>query len=218
MGMFLRRGLRGASLEHFAEGALVKLNENGVPAEFYVAKHGYEPELNGAGRTLLVRKDCYDKRAFHYEGHNVYVSGLLDTWYTGTYALLLDSGVQAALGTTIYCTPGDTDREVTTVSRTVFGLSAAEFGLAAKYINVEGSVLPTAEILKIANYGGAAIRQWTRTPYITSSNYAAYVDTDGTLSSNTSSGSRVQATNASRPALTLPSRIWVNEDMVITGG
>ena len=39
-------------------GTLVKLNENGTPAEFYVACHNYEAGLNGNGRTLVVRKDC----------------------------------------------------------------------------------------------------------------------------------------------------------------
>ena len=39
----------GTMLSDFEEGALVKLNENGSPVEFYVTKHDYEPDLNGAG-------------------------------------------------------------------------------------------------------------------------------------------------------------------------
>ena len=39
-------------------GSIVKLKENGVLVDFYVAKHDYENGLNGMGRTLVVRKDC----------------------------------------------------------------------------------------------------------------------------------------------------------------
>ena len=64
MVFFATRGLIGAPvrLSDMEEGALVKLKESGSPVEFYVAKHDYESELNGSGRTLLVRKDCYDNR------------------------------------------------------------------------------------------------------------------------------------------------------------
>ena len=34
-------------------GSIVKLKENGVLVDFYVAKHDYENGLNGSGRTLL---------------------------------------------------------------------------------------------------------------------------------------------------------------------
>jgi hypothetical protein len=39
-----------------AEGGTVLMDEGSSVAEFIVAKHDYESELNGAGRTLLVRK------------------------------------------------------------------------------------------------------------------------------------------------------------------
>lgn len=46
-------------LAELPEGSIIKLNEDDTPVEFYVAKHDYESDLNGAGRALLVRKDCY---------------------------------------------------------------------------------------------------------------------------------------------------------------
>ena len=54
------------------EGSIIKINENGSPVEFYIAKHNYESALNGLGRTLVVRKDCYSTRkwqSFSYSGY-----------------------------------------------------------------------------------------------------------------------------------------------------
>ena len=72
---FTRRGAPpslGKQLSDYAEGNIVKIPENGVPVEFYVAKHNYESELNGSGRTLVVRKDCYDSRVWDSGNINAY--------------------------------------------------------------------------------------------------------------------------------------------------
>ena len=42
----------GIAIGNLDEGAIITLNENASPVEFYVAKQDYESELNGAGRTL----------------------------------------------------------------------------------------------------------------------------------------------------------------------
>ena len=39
-----------------AEGSIIKLKENGVLVDFYIAKQNYESGLNGSGRVLVVRK------------------------------------------------------------------------------------------------------------------------------------------------------------------
>ena len=41
-------------LKNKTPGNIVKINENNSPIEFYVAKHDYESELNGTGRTLSM--------------------------------------------------------------------------------------------------------------------------------------------------------------------
>lgn len=41
-------------LGQVSEGTIVKINENGSPVDFYVAKQNYESGLNGAGRTLVI--------------------------------------------------------------------------------------------------------------------------------------------------------------------
>ena len=54
MVFFTRRFLPvvGTSIGNLDEGAIITLNENSNPVDFYVAKQDYESGLNGAGRTL----------------------------------------------------------------------------------------------------------------------------------------------------------------------
>ena len=87
-------------LGQVAVGTLVKLNENGSPVEFYVAKHDYESGLNGAGRTLLVRKDVYEQLRWNNSSINTYASSEVDNLLNSTYKSVLDGEVlmQSDLG------------------------------------------------------------------------------------------------------------------------
>ena len=151
-------------LNTITPGAILYLNESGSPVPFYIAKHDYESGLNGAGRTLVVRKDCYDMRAFS-NSNNAYANGSLDSWFCNTYLKLLDADIQAAIGTTkFYYTPGKGNTTVTTLQRAVFQLSLTELGKSSSSANTEGSALPIASTLQIAYRNGSAVIQWTRTP------------------------------------------------------
>lgn len=167
--LFTRRGKppsSGKLLSDYVEGDVVLINENGSPVEFYVAKHNYEPTLNGSGRTLLVRKDCQDKGDWDSEPINAYVSSTVDVWLTNTYIPRLDSNVREAIKTTTFpYTPGDFSYGLSTLSRDVFILSMTELGLSASYGNVEGSALPIASTLQALYVNGTLSAQWTRTPY-----------------------------------------------------
>lgn len=57
-------GVGDSQISDYAEGSIIKINENGTPVEFYIAKHNYEHTLNGTGRTLVVRKDVYDQHVW----------------------------------------------------------------------------------------------------------------------------------------------------------
>ena len=59
-----------------ATGSIIKLKENGKLVEFYVGVHNYENSLNGTGRTLVFRKDCYDQRQWHTSNVNAWIAGL----------------------------------------------------------------------------------------------------------------------------------------------
>lgn len=120
-------------------GSIIKLKENGVLVDFYVAKHDYENGLNGSGRTLVVRKDCYDTRQWHGSKVNAYASSAIDTWLNGTYKNLLDADIQSVIGTTkFYYTPGNGNTTVTTLSRAIFLLSGTEWGQSHTYMKTEG--------------------------------------------------------------------------------
>lgn len=184
------------------EGDIVQLPEGGKLVEFYVAKLNYEQALNGAGRTLLVRKDVYDQRAWDEGNVNAYASSDIDTWLNGTYKGLLGGDVQSAIGTTqFYYTPGNENKTVGTLGRSVFLLSLTELGKTASHANVEGSALPIASTLQIAyNSSGAATTQWTRSPDTDNTNCAWRLYPDGNIIN-----SYCTNTNGSRPAFTLPS-------------
>lgn len=193
-----------------AEGSIIKLKENGVLVEFYIAKQNYESGLNGAGRVLVVRKDCYDQRQWHSSNINAYASSAIDTWLNGTYKNLLDANIRTAMSTTkIYYTPGNGNTTKTTLERSVFLLSATELGQTHTYLNAEGTALSSTvlNLLKIAKLNGSAYPQWTRSPYTNLTFHAWRLVSDGNLGSDICTG-----TYGSRPAFTLPSSLYVSDD------
>ena len=158
-------GAAEKALSDFTEGSIVKLNENGSPVEFYVAKHDYEANLNGVGRTLLVRKDSCGQQVWNSAGNNYYGDSTIDTWLNNSYKNVLDAGIQTAISQTSFqYTPGGYDTVMTTLSRAVFLLSLTELGITTQYNNAEGTELPVSSTLKTR-------AQWTRTPYIGNINY-----------------------------------------------
>lgn len=189
-------------------GSIVKLKENGVLVDFYVAKHDYENGLNGSGRTLVVRKDCYDTRQWHTSNVNAYATSAIDTWLNSTYKNLLDADIRGVIGTTkIKYTPGNGNTTVGTLERAIFLLSVTELGRSASYANTEGTALSIASSLQIAYLNGSAVVQWTRSPYSDGTYGAYYLNTNGNVSNNLCSN-----TNGSRPAFTLPSTLSVSDD------
>ena len=204
----------GILLSSIAEGSIVKLNENGSPVEFYVAKHDYESSLNGAGRTLVVRKDCSDRRKWHSSDRNAYASSDIDTWLNGTYKNLLDADIRGVIGTTkIKYTPGNGNNTVGTLERAIFLLSATELNRSASWFNLEGTALEIASSLQIAYMNGSAVVQWTRSPSKSSTVDAVYLLTNGNVG-----GYFCADTHGSRPCFTLPSGACFDEETMLFNG
>ena len=201
----------GTMLSDIEEGALVKLNEGGSPVDFYVAKHDYEPDLNGAGRTLVVRKDVYDQRQWHSSNVNAWASCTMRSWLNSTYKGLLDADIQEAMGTTTYrYTPGNGNTTVSTRSDAVFLLSLTELGQSQTYANTEGSALPIASTLQIAYQGGSATPQWTRSPSTNNTGITWGLNSGGNIY-----GGICANTHGSRPTFTLPSTIRADDTGLI---
>ena len=191
----------GKPLGDFSEGDITQLNEGGVPVDFYVAKHDYESALNGAGRTLVVRKGVYDQRQWHSSNVNAWASCTMRSWLNGDYKALLGPEIQEAMGTTTYrYTPGNGNTSVSTRSDAVFLLSAYELGKNESWFNKEGTTLPNATNYQIAKLNGSTVAQWTRSPSTSYTSNAIFLGTDGNVYSVVCT-----ITYGSRPALTLPS-------------
>lgn len=189
-------------------GSIVKLKENGVLVDFYVAKHDYENGLNGSGRTLVVRKDCYDTRQWHTSNVNAYAASAIDTWLNSTYKNLLDADIRGVIGTTkIKYTPGNGNTTVGTLERAIFLLSVTELGRSASYANTEGTTLSIASSLQIAYLNGSAVVQWTRSPCTGNTSHAYCLNTNGNVDDGGCGD-----TYGSRPAFTLPSTLSVSDD------
>ena len=199
----------GTPLSELTEGTIIKINENGSPVEFYLAKHSYEPTLNGEGRELVVRKDCYDERPWNTANVNTWASCSIRSRLNGAYKGLLSSWLQEAIGnTTYYYTPGNGNSNVSTRSDAVFLLSVTELGLSAHWANEEGTSLPIASGLRIAKYNGNAIMWWLRSPDTEANDVVANVNRLGGVNGNACDNYFY-----SRPCFTLPSTATVTEEL-----
>ena len=202
-------------LNQIPQGSVLKIKENGQDVDFYVARHNYESDLNGDGRTLVVRKDCYDNQVWDSGNVNAYAESDIDSWFNNTYKALLDESIQEAIGTTkFHYTPGNGNNTVGTLERAVFALSLTELGQSHSYANTEGSALPIASTLRIAYRNGSPTTQWTRSPYTTVTHYVWGLDSNGDIvGRNFCNNSR-----GSRPCFTLPgdSYATANDDGTYT--
>ena len=187
-------------LSNIPEGKTVLMDEGSNVVEFIVAKHDYESELNGAGRTLLVRKR-YPALMNWDSSWSAYAQSDINTWLNGEYLNTFSSAQKEAIGsTTFYYTPGFTamdfsvgSSKVSTMSKAVFLPSAHEFGgdcegndvfgwtkNSPDYKYNEGTSFPQAKgiLESMLAADNAAItdgscRVFTRTPYLYSAAYAS---------------------------------------------
>lgn len=214
MVFFATRGLLGPSgtmLSDIEEGELVKLNENGSPVDFYVAKHDYESDLNGSGRTLVVRKDLYRNMSWNSSDVNSWSDCTARSWLNGDYKNMLDSNIQDVIGTTTYkYSHGNLNLTISNISDSVFILSSKELGNNGKNANAEGTELSISSALRIAYLGGSVGDQWTRSPYTGTVGMVWGVNTSGDhFNQNASSSYGI------RPVFTLPSIILADNTGLI---
>lgn len=187
-------------LSNIPEGKTVLMDEGNNVVEFIVAKHGYESELNGVGRTLLIRKR-YPTLMNWDSSWSAYAQSDINTWLNGEYLNTFSSAQKEAIdSTTFYYTPGFTamdfsvgSSKVSTMSKAVFLPSAHEFGgdcegndvfgwtkNSPDYKYNEGTSFPQAKgiLESMLAADNAAItdgscRVFTRTPFLYSAEYAS---------------------------------------------
>lgn len=207
----------GTPLSELTEGTIIKINENGSPVEFYLAKHNYEPSRNGEGRELCVRKDVVQKEKWNRSGVNAYADSTIDSWFNGTYKNRFAPTTQVMIGSTKFqYTPGNGDWGRGSLERAVFSLSATECGEnpgTYTHFNKEGTRLPIFSLLQPAYLNGAAATQWTRTPDTSRTNSATWLNAD----TNYTQGP-VAENQGYRPCFTLPSTALVTEELELVEG
>ena len=91
----------GTPLDSCDEGTSVYINENGVSKEYFIAKHNYEPTLNGNGATLICRK-TWDFNMKFDDSSSVYDGCDIDNFLSNQFFGMLDSGVQNKLINTVF--------------------------------------------------------------------------------------------------------------------
>lgn len=195
-------------LSSLTEGSLVSVLENGKLTPFYVAKHNYEADLNGEGRTLLMRKTSYDSRAVNSSNANAFATSTLYAWMNGEYKSMLSGTVQGEIGTTSYPNTESGGKAAITGRGAVFLASLTEFGLKdGSGSPVEGTTLPLANQLYICyDTSGNAVSQWTRTPVENDTQRVYYASSVGTAGAVTATSSL-----AVRPCFTLPDTMALRE-------
>lgn len=213
--------IAGTPLSQLAEGTLIKILENGSPVEFYLAKHSYEPSLNGEGRELLVRKDGYSTSIqwsdLDGSGSNVYPNNKMDRWYNNVYKNMLSSSLQSMIGTTsFYAAEGGGNYSSMVLERAIFMLSYTELGGSGYNSPSLGSQLSIYQTLRPFYVNGNGQNQPTRTP--NEKDYGS--DTDNGISYLWFTEDRwVGASNSDnmyfnpRPCFTLPSSALVDMNL-----
>lgn len=210
---------KGIPLSTLTPGAILRINyvAGSGDIQFYIAKHDYESDLNGAGRTLLVTKYLSDYSAFgDSTSKNKYESGVLNKTMQN-FLSRLDRSVQAEIEPTrFYFTPGGGDSTLTTMSAKIFSLSPTELGykVNTSIVNAEGEALPIASLLQVGAYeNGNTADFWTRTP----SNYAGpggATDYYACSANARKTATLIQyaARQNTRPAFTLPGTLALTQN------
>ena len=196
--------LAGTPLSQLTEGTIIKINENGTPVEFYLAKHSYEPDLNGAGRELLVRKDTTNSVVWSSANNNDYSLSNLDSWLNTSYAGRFQENTIALISTSIfvYYNP-NTSAANARLTRSFFCLSLAELGFPGG-----GGRVPSGNPLPISDTLHNVSNQWTR-----SVNSGSGWDILAYYAGENYAPANVGESHPARPCFTLPDTARVDSDL-----
>ena len=199
--------MANTKLAQATPGTVVKLNESGAPVEFLVLQQGYPEENNG--NTLLLRNDCYDKRAWGAT-KNIWDGNSMDVFLNGEYLQLLDEDVQNGIvEVAMPYVPGGGNYTASTIRRKVGLLTATELGVSRQYTPVCGTAIPyfNNNLKRIAKYNGNAVRWWTMIPRSYESGYAEAIMEAGIVPSSVNNF-EIHQLYGSRPKFCLVGADW----------
>lgn len=154
----------GEPISLLTEGTIVYVKENGAPVEYYIAKHDYEPELNGSGYTILLRKEIHSNRLWNEDtsiNNETFLYSLsdIDSWLETTYYQQFSSYVRQLIKNATFKnikmkfagTPNSYEYiEIYTIERHVFLPSLYELGEVYDHIiTPDGTEFPNSQTLRL---------------------------------------------------------------------
>lgn len=213
------------TLSSKAIGSTIKLKVNGSVKDFIVVHQGkpssvYDDSCNG---TWLLMKDIYEKRQWNRTNTNDYAGSTTHSYLNDNFYNLIDSEIRAAIKQVkIPYQKGTGWGSLATgengLSTKVFLLSGYEVGWAHNALPKDGAKLDYfgsgsgGNSKRVAYNGSNADIWWLRSPYTVNRDTAWTVLTDGSCDNNLCE----QNTCGVRPALILPSTLWVSDDGTVS--
>lgn len=209
----------GTPLSELAEGTIIEINENGSLVEFYIAKHNYEPDLNGQGRELVVRKNAALNT--FWGSTNKWANSNHRAWCNNGFKSRFSAAVQSAMGQTTYeYTEGEGNRTLQTRADVAWELSVYESvpswqSMYNTYMDKEGEPIPMRSALfPCYNDSGVMVKWSTRSPRYekkTGQDYNVnYYDDNGRAYP---AASNPTSNYYSRPCFCLPSTAFVDVNL-----
>ena len=208
-----------------AVGSIVKIKVNGAAKDFIIVHQGkpssvYDDSCNG---TWLMMKDIYENRQWHRTNTNDYAGSTTHSYLNDNFYNLIDSEIRAAIKQVkIPYQKGTGWGSLATgengLSTKVFLLSGYEVGWAHNALPKDGAKLDYfgsgsgGNSKRVAYNGSNASTWWLRSPYTVNRDTAWTVLTDGSCDNKVCD----QNTCGVRPALILPSTLWVSDDGTVS--
>ena len=213
------------TLGNKAIGDIVKLKVNGTAKEFIVVHKGkpssiYDNSFNNG--VILLMKDVYENRQWSANKLNILESSDINTYLNGTFLGLFDKDIQAQIKQVKipYRKDGGqygTDQTgANGLSCKIFLLSCYEVGWTTstnQSFPIDGAILDyfngtaATDAKRIAKFNGKDTLWWLRSPDTSHSYYVYCVFTNGYYARD-----YANETHGIRPALVLPSTLWVSDD------
>ena len=131
-------------LNDMSPGDVFKLKLNGDIVEFTVMQKNYESELNGSNKVLVMKKELEPEHIYDSDSE-YYPDSEIDVYLNNTWINYLDDDIKNLINTSTFYYHRYHTSSAYTVSRKIFLLSGAEFGITNSDMYVDGSKVDGAD-------------------------------------------------------------------------
>ena len=207
-----------------AVGSIVTLKESGVAVNYIVVHQGkpssiYDSSCDG---TWLLRQDIAENQVWDAGRSNNFAFSDILRYLESTWIKQYESDIQNAIKTASIRYYDTSSYTIHLVNCKLFLLSGFEVGWTdannqnfpadgARLSYFESGTGGSANNKRIAKLNGSATNWWLRSPYTNGTNIVWYVNSGGGNNTN-----RTDYSYGVRPALILPSTLFVSDDGSVT--